>query len=276
MRFLNCTLSVAVLSFAATSSAQPPPRQQQQQQQPAQRAQQQAIDPQAIQALERMSMFLRQQKSFSVKTNTETDYVLEDGEAVTLTAHGELYVERPNRIRANVFSERKPRQFFYDGKNFTIYSPRVGYFSTVKAPPTIIELADTLHDTYGLELPLVDLFRWGSTEASFDEIESARYIGVAKIDGIDTDHYAFRQEGLDWQIWIQRGPQPLPRKIVMTTTDDPAHPQHAVELAWTLDAKHDPRMFAFAPPRDAKQIRIAKLLPQQDQQARRVKRSPRG
>jgi hypothetical protein len=30
----------------------------------------------------------------------------------------------------------KSRRFIYDGKNFTVYSPQLGYYSTVAAPAT--------------------------------------------------------------------------------------------------------------------------------------------
>jgi hypothetical protein len=43
------------------------------------------------------------------------------------------------------------------------------------------------------------------------------------------EHYAFRQEGLDWQIWIQ-GDYPLPRKFVIRTLTDDARPQHTSNL----------------------------------------------
>ena len=108
-------------------------------------------------------------------------------------------------------SDHKQRQYFYDGKTFTLFSPQTGFYSVVDAPPKIINLADLLEDRYGLELPLVDLFRWGSdeySEAGFDQITSATFIGTAKIEGVETDHYAFRQPGVDWQIWIERGARP--------------------------------------------------------------------
>ena len=36
----------------------------------------------------------------------------------------------------------------------------------------------------------------------------------ATIDGVATDHYAFREADVDWEVWIQKGDQPLPRKLV--------------------------------------------------------------
>lgn len=233
-----------------------------------------AIDPNAIAALKKMGAFLRDQRSFSVRTNSETDYVLDSGQKVQLSAHGNLAVRRPDHVRAELVSERKHRQFFYDGKTFTIFSPPTGYYATVDAPPTIERLADLLEDRYGLELPLVDLFRWGTDEAGLERITNASYVGTTKIDGVDTDQYAFRQPGLDWQIWIERGDRPVPRKLVLTTTDDSARPEHTIEMTWNLDAKHTDATFAFVPPKDSTRIAIADVSAFRAEQTRRARRNP--
>ena len=52
-------------------------------------------------------------------------------------------------------------------------------------------------------------------------------IGPSAVDGMTCEQYAFRQEGVDWQIWIQLGDFPLPRKLVIRTLTDDAKPQHS-------------------------------------------------
>jgi hypothetical protein len=216
-----------------------------------------AVEPSAISALERMGEFLRRQQSFTVRVDISHDYVVDSGQKVRLSSHGDLRVRRPDRLRADIVSDRKTRELFYAGNTFTIYSPRVGYYATVAAPPTINQLADQLEDRYGLELPIVDLFRLGTNKAVLQQITSARWVGLATIDGVATDQYAFRQSGLDWQIWIQRGDRPLPRKLVLTTTDDPARPERSIEMTWDLGAKHPESTFTFVPPKDSRRIAIA-------------------
>jgi len=259
---MRTTIVLTALLAAAPSQAKPP-----------------AVEPRATAALERMGAFLREQQSFTVRMTTETDYVLDTGQKVRLAATGDVRVRRPDRVRADVESERKDRQYYYDGTSFTIYGPKVGYYATVSAPPTILQTADMLQTRYGLELPMVDLFRWGSEESDFDEITSATYIGEARIDGVDTDHYAFRQPGLDWQIWIKRGEQPVPKKLVLTTTDDPARPERDIELSWELGVRHPDSDFAFTPPKDSQQIKLveiseenhAPVTSQRDRAARRAR-----
>jgi len=246
---MNKSLIVSiVVAAAATANAEPKPNK--------------AIEQKAVDALESMGTFLRNQQSFEVKSTIETDYDLDNGQTVRLAKQGDLHVRRPDHLRMDSTSERKERQFFYDGKSFVMYAPKMGYFTRVDAPPTILELADDLETRYGIELPLVDLFRWGTPDSPTDELTSATYVGPATVDGVATDQYAFRQKGVDWQLWIERGDKPVPRKLLLTTTDDPSRPQHSVEMSWTLDAKQPDSTFTFNPPRNAAQIGITELAPQ--------------
>jgi len=219
------------------------------------------IDPGAMTALDRMGEFLRAQQSFTIRTMALKDYVLDNGQKVQLASRGTLEAQRPNRLRITTTSDRKRRQFFYDGKTFTVYAPRVGFYAQTPAPPTIGQLADTLEQQKGLELPLADLFRWGTPQSAAGEITAAMDVGPATVNGIACEQYAFRQPGLDWQIWIERGPRPLPRKLLLTTTDDPARPEYTVNLLWELRAHHDNATFTFVPPRGAQQIAMVDTNP---------------
>ena len=171
-----------------------------------------------------------------------------------------LSARRPDRLRAEVISDRKHRQFFYDGKTLTLYSPRLGYYATVRAPPRIRDLADTISKRYGLELPLVDLFYWGTNRSGVQQIREAIDVGPSRIDGVDTEHYAFRQPDLDWQIWIERGPKPLPKKLLLTTIKEPSQPQHLMKMTWDLKPVHSERSFIFVPPKGSKKIEFLEVI----------------
>ena len=219
-----------------------------------------AIEPAAISALESMGAFLRDQQTFSVRVETETDEVLESGQKIQLSGTSLISARLPDRLRAEVMSDRKQRQFFYDGKTLTLYSPRVGFFATVRAPPRIRDLADMLSKRYGVELPLADLFYWGTKRSGVEQIRSAIDIGSSRIDGVDTEHYALRQPDLDWQIWIERGPKPLPRKLVLTTIEgEPSQPQHVMKMTWDLKPTQNERAFIFVPPKGAKKIEFLEI-----------------
>jgi hypothetical protein len=212
-------------------------------------------DSSAIAALEKMGSYLRGLTTFQIRGETSRDEVLDDGQSIEFAAVVDMIVQRPNRIRAEVTSDRKQRLYFGDGKTFSVWARRMNYYATIPAPPTLRELADTLADKYDLELPLVDLFYWGERK-SLDDIRGASDIGASQVDGVTCEHYAFRQEGADWQVWIQQGDYPLPRKLVIRTTTDAARPQYTATLAWNLAPSYDDTAFTFVPPKDAKRITL--------------------
>jgi len=215
------------------------------------------VDPDAIKALNSMGTYLRTLKSFQVKADVTNDDVLDDGEIVQYTSKVDLLAAKPNRLRVEVTSDEKHRLFFYDGKNFTVWGKLVNYYATVPAPPTIDKLIEQVDNKFGIELPLVDLFKWGTDAEDAKKIKSAIDIGPSTVDGVTCEQYAFRQEGVDWQIWIQLGQFPLPRKFVIRSLVDEARPQHSDTLTWNLAPSFDDTAFVFDPPPDAKRIVLA-------------------
>lgn len=80
------------------------------------------------------------------------------------------------------------------------------------------------------------------------------------VEGVRCDHLAFRSPHVDWQIWIQEGKEPLPRKLVITTRDQPNAPQFSVTVTkLDLEPTFTPQTFGFRAPSGAKQIEFLPL-----------------
>jgi hypothetical protein len=216
-----------------------------------------AIDPASIQALKDMGAYLQSLKRFRVSTELSGERVLADGQKLQHTATADMDVERPNKLRALMHSARSERQLFYDGKTVTLFTPAQKYYSTVEFDGTLGNLISRLRERYGVEVPLSDLFLWGTQAAPLDKIQSAMNAGQDFIDEDLCDHYAFRQAGADWQIWIMAGSKPLPRKVVITNRTDEARPQSVSLIDWNLKPGFKDSVFRFAPPKGATKIEIA-------------------
>jgi hypothetical protein len=212
------------------------------------------VDPNVVKALDQMGAYLRTLTAFDVESTNSTDEVLETGQKVQFDGTAHLQVRRPNKLHAEVKTDRKHREFLYDGKTFTVFGPRVNYYASVPAPPTLRELITVLAERYGIEIPLVDLFLWGSQDDHHADLRSAIDLGPATVGGTECEQYALRQEGVDWQVWIQKVDSPLPRKLVITTTSDPAQPQYVSVLKWNLSPKLNDATFSFSPPQGAMRI----------------------
>jgi hypothetical protein len=218
-----------------------------------------SIDPAAMDALNKMGTYLRSLKSFQVSSDITSDDVTNDGQVIQSDTKINLLAVRPDRLRFERIGANEHQFLFFDGKNFTIYGQLVNYYATVPAPATISELIDNLSNKYGIELPLVDLFYWGTNDAVIKRIKGAIDIGPSTIDGTTCEQYAFHQQDIDWQIWIQLGDFPLPRKLVIRTLTDPARPQHSQTLSWNLAPSFSENAFTFDPPAGAQSIPMEEI-----------------
>jgi hypothetical protein len=215
------------------------------------------IDTAAINALNRMGAYLRGLRSFEVKAATTKENVLDDGLKIQHAATADILARKPDRLRAELNGDDQQRLYVYDGSTFSIFAQRLGYYAMAPAPGTIGQLIDVLQDKYGIEMPLADLFYWGTEDAKIREITIAKDLGPTQVEGTTVQQYAFRQNGLDWQIWIQNGENPLPRKLVLTTTTDDSRPQYSAVMTWNLAPSFNDAAFVFNPPDGAKKIILA-------------------
>ena len=80
------------------------------------------------------------------------------------------------------------------------------------------------------------------------------------IDGVECDHLAFRNTDVDWQLWIEIGGRPIPRKYVITSKAVTGGPQYTLRIKdWKTDVPIAADSFSFKPPADAKKVEFAAL-----------------
>jgi hypothetical protein len=214
------------------------------------------VDPAAVQALKDMGAHLQSLQRFRVNTELSGERVLADGQKLQHSATAQMDVQRPNKLRARMSSARSERQLVFDSKTVTLYTPAQKYYSTVPFTGTLADLVEQLEERYGIEVPLSDLFVWGTPLAPLDKIDSAMNAGQDFIGDDLCDHYAFRQGQIDWQIWITASGKPLPRKIVITSRADEARPQSVHLIDWNLKPAFSETTFRFTPPKGATQVEI--------------------
>jgi len=206
-----------------------------------------------------MGQYLRGLKTFGIHADLTNDEVMENGQKLQFVGTADYLVKTPDRLRLEVKDDSQHRIYTYDNKFLTQYSPRLGYYATMETTGPIGKILIGIKEKFDLEMPLADLFLWGTDKDGSEDIKEADFVGVEQINGHDSEHFAFRQEGVDWQIWIQPGDQPLPDKLVITSTEDLAQPNYVVNLKWNLTPESQESDFTFTPPQGATKIEIVRV-----------------
>jgi hypothetical protein len=234
-----------------------------------------AFDQKADAVMKRMSDYLAKLQSFSFVADHTTEVVLENGQKLQFGARSDVKVKRPNMVRSDRLGQAIEATLFYDGKNLTIYTPKNNFYATTPAPPTLDQAVDFAGQKLGMETPAGDLISSDVFGMLTKDAIGSMYVGRVMIDGTWCDQVAYRGKDTDFQLWIQEGDPPLPRKYVITTKNVPASPEFGVELSeWVTDAELPEEQFTFVPPKGAERIEFLALadVPRKQQPKNRGQR----
>ena len=126
-------------------------------------------------------------------------------------------------------------------------------------PGTLDDLTDRIRAGTGAALP-VPSFLYQRLCRDDEDLTDAKHIGRGVINGVECDHLAFRTPDVDWQIWIQVGPRPIPRKYVITSKGVTGAPQYTIQINdWRTDVPIDANNFVFNAPQGATKVRADQL-----------------
>lgn len=208
--------------------------------------------------LRSMATLLRSANAFTVHTEKIFDDVLEDGTKVQYAGASDLAMRRPDGLHVSYGDDISAKEFWYDGRTFTLMDHLHNVYVTAPAAPTLPEAVKQLQSDYGVFLPLAALLHADPSGAYGEGVESRLYLGIHDVDGVRSHHILFRGDEIDWQLWIEDGDLPLLRKVVVTYKTLPGSPQDIVVLTdWELNPELDDEDFAASVPDHA--IRAAFL-----------------
>lgn len=211
------------------------------------------VTPAAQAVLDRMTATLKSLNSVAVTAHVTRDEVLAFGYKLQHNETARMWVERPNRMRVELEGDVKDRTYIYDGSSLTMYAPDLNVYASSPAPGTLGEVVKTLLDA-GVEMPLIDLLYHGNAGDLTEDVRVGLVVGDSQVEGVATDHLAFRQPLVDWQLWVEKGSRALPRKLLITTRYEVGDPQYQAILTWDANAKAKSDAFTFSPPAGAKKI----------------------
>lgn len=215
------------------------------------------VDQRVDTLLRHMSVYLKSASEFSFSTEVNYDRVLESGQKILYGRRAEVSMRRPDRLHVLVNGDLISERLWYDGKTVVLMDLYDLEYVKFDVPPRIDETLDFMAREYGISSPIADVLYSDPYAILTENILTGTYIGRPVVRGVPTHHLAFTQNNIDWQLWIEDGAQPVPRKAVITYKNVASSPQFTVWLSdWNFTPKLADSLFEFLSPDGAHQVEI--------------------
>jgi hypothetical protein len=209
--------------------------------------------------LKAMSDYVASQKTLSITFDSDIEVVTANLQKIQFTSSGHVQLSRPDKLRATRTGGYSDVELVFDGKMLTVNNKDANGFVQFEAPGSVDQLIDLLREKHGLTAPGVDLLVTNAYTVMTADVIEAAHIGTGVIDGVECEHLAFRNLDTDWQIWIEAGARPIPRKYVITSKAVAGAPQYTLRIKeWRTDVPAD--AFAFKPAQGAKKVALGDLM----------------
>jgi hypothetical protein len=214
-----------------------------------------AITPETREVMERMKAALHASQRYSVTAQISRDETLSYGYKLQHNENATMLISLPNRLRVDVSGDIKNRAYYYDGAQFTIVSKDMNVYAKKPVAGNLHDFVEQLLDQE-VDMPLIDLLYNAAQGDLLDDVRVGKVVGDTEIDGEPVTHLAFRQPEVDWQLWVSKGAQALPRKILITTRYEVGDPQYQAVMRWNLQPKFADSDFNFVPPKGVTEIKV--------------------
>ena len=210
----------------------------------------------AMQILHAMSDYIASQKTISLTYDSDIEVITLDLQKIQFTSSGQVQLSRPDKIRVTRTGGYADVLIVFDGRTVSALGKDANSFTQIEASGSVDDVIDRLRGEFNMAAPGADLLLSRVFEQLSDGIVTAKHIGVGVVDGVECEHLAFRNLETDWQIWVEAGPRPIPRKYVITTKGVAQGPQYTLRIRdWKTDAIGT-AAFTFAPPAGAKKVAL--------------------
>ncbi|MDM9625396.1 DUF2092 domain-containing protein [Rhizobium sp. S152] len=180
--------------------------------------------------LKAMSDYLSAQKTMSFSYQSSIEAVTPDFEKLQFVSSGTASLTRPDKLRVTRTGGFADVDVGFDGSTLTVHGKNLDAYASVQAKGSVDELLDRLIGA-GLEAPGSDLLAQNPFDLLMTDVTSAKHVSSAYVDGVECEYLAFRTPEIDWEIWIQSGDKPVPRRYVITSKHVVQAPQYTLEIS---------------------------------------------
>lgn len=196
-------------------------------------------------------------KAFDVEYDTDHEVVQLDGEKIQYSASGRIAMSRSTGFRMTRQGPYTDTEISFDGKVVSLYGKRLNVYARIDSPgPSIDEAVAEIRAATGFDAAGADFLSADPYTALAEGVLSGSLVGTTFVGGMLCDHLAFRNDDVDWQVWISKGEQNLPLKYVITTKWVTGSPQYTLRFRNWGTGGVSSKSLEFKPPTDARKVDV--------------------
>lgn len=213
----------------------------------------QASDARTI--LKGMADYVSSQQTIELTFDSDIEVITPLMEKIQFASSGDVLLSRPDRLRAHRVGGYADVSLFFDGKTVSIVGNHLNGYAQFVAPGSVDHLIEVLRAGHGVALPGADLLLSDPYRVLVAGVKEAKHIGRGVIDGVECEHLAFRNFETDWQLWVEVGNTPIPRKLVISSKTVNSAPQYTLRIkSWKTGFLPAKNAFVFTPPAGATKL----------------------
>jgi hypothetical protein len=213
-------------------------------------------DEEAMQLLKKTSDYMARQQTISIKFDSDIEIVTPSLQKIQFASSGEALLNRPDKLRLSRQGGYSDVELVFDGAVVTLHGKNANAYVQTPFTGSIDGLVDKLRAEFAVDAPGADLLLADMFKQMSADVLDGKHIGQGVVDGVECEHLAFRGPEVDWQIWVESGSNPAPRKYVITSKMVAGAPQYTLRIKeWKAGLAAQPDAFAFRPG-DAKRVEM--------------------
>lgn len=199
--------------------------------------------------------YVAAQKFITATIDTDVEVLTTALQKIKFTNSGEVSLARPDKFRARRHGGYSDVEVVFDGAVASILARHENVYTQQKAPVSFEQLVAHLRNEVGVAIPGADLLLTDARTILMTDVIQLDHIGRGVINGVQCHHIAARGREIDWQMWVEIGAAPIPRKFVITSKTVTAAPQYTLRVnSWSTEPPKDPSVFVFKAPADSKLV----------------------
>ena len=225
-----------------------------------------ALDEKCAEMIKKMADYLEAQPEFSLAVEVADERLTISNEKIEIKRSGKAVIKRSNKMKMEATQGEERRELFYDGAQLTLVDTARNLYARAAVSGSNTVALDYAMDELDFTMPLADFIVDDLYKNFTTNVETSEYIGITTIEDVACHHLAFEQEEIDWQMWIEDGVTPLPKKLIITYKHLPLAPEfRVIFVTWDFTTEIPDETFIFVTPQGAEEVEFITIAEDEEE-----------